>query len=340
MAKVRTKNKGGSRERNSQGHKRKEKRKAKRLRQRRHYRQMRSVNVGRAARDPKPTPRARGYLATQFWRRFKLGEALEAVGVFKDGLPLGHILLVVMLFGLLNATSLANVVQEVNQDGVLRAILGIEDLEVKQVYRGLARLTVVDYQAWMGVFLQELQKDPRTASRREGVLIGDGTQKQRSHSRKRGRGVRWLRVIYLHGEKRFDYGYEVESTHYAEPGKDYPLLSAIHELSAERAAEIEEARQRQAMGLDLRRSADRVTWLKHLIAQGEDVEWVELGARDLSARMRQEVEALQVDWVGVSGQRRVYHLKGRAKPQPAQTLLKIKCSQKWLDLPDVGYHLL
>jgi hypothetical protein len=56
--------------------------------------------------------------------------------------------------------------------------------------------------------------------------------------------------------------------------------------------------------------------------------------------MRQEVEALEVDWVGVSGQRRVYHLKGRAKAQPAKTLLKVKHSQKWLDLPDVGYHLL
>ncbi len=161
MAKVRTKHR-------NKKETRKAKRRARKLRQQRHYRKMRAVNVGRAARDPKPAPRARGYLAAQFWQRFKLGEALEAVGVFKGGLPLGHILLVVMMFGLLNAASLAQVVQEVNQDAVLRAILGLETLEVKQVYRGLSYLTVSDYQAWLGLFLRELQKNPRTASRRGG----------------------------------------------------------------------------------------------------------------------------------------------------------------------------
>jgi hypothetical protein len=136
----------------------------------------------------------------------------------------------------------------------------------------------------MALLVQELQKESRTASRREGVLIGDGTQKQRSYSRKRGRGMRWLRVILLHGEKRFEYGYEVESTHYADTEKDYPLLSAIYEPSAERAAELEEARQRQKMGLDLRQTADRVTWLKYLIEQREDVEWIELCGRELAGR--------------------------------------------------------
>jgi hypothetical protein len=321
-------------------HTRKAKRKARKLRQQRHYRTMGAVNVGRAARDPQPAPRARGYLAAQFWKRFKLSEALEAVGVFKEGLPLGHILLVVMLFGLLNAASLAQVVQEVNQDVVLRAMLGLEELEVKQVYRGLSYLTVADYQAWMALLVQELQKEPWTASRREGVLIGDGTQRRRSYSRKRGRGMRWLRVILLHGEKRFDYGYEVESTHYADTEKDYPLLSAIYEPSAERAAELEEARQRQKMGLDLRRTADRVTWLKYLIEQREDVEWIELGGRDLNPWLRKEVEALEVPWVGISGKRQVYQLSRRAKPQSAEALLQTKASQRWLALPDLGYALL
>ena len=307
-------------------------------RKERQRRPLRQVNIGRAARNPKAPPRARGVLASQFWRQFKLSELLEQLGIVKEGLPLGHILLVVMLFGLLNATSLAGVVEDVNRDTVLCAILDIERLEVKQLYRGLALLTVADYRAWMRLFLRQLQKDPRTASRREGVLIGDGTQVRRSHSKKRGQGQRWLRVIYLHSEKRFDFGFDLESTHYADMVKDYPLLAAIYEPSPEQVAEQEAARQRKELGLDLRRTADRIAWLKHQVAQ-ERPEWVELGARDLNATMRAVVDDLNVPWVGVSGSRRTYHLTRRSKPQSAQALLKAKRSQQWLDLPDLGYQL-
>jgi len=317
----------------------KAKRKARKLRQQHHRRQMRQVHLGRAARNPRPSPRARGYLALRFWQQFKLGEALEAIGAVKEGLPLGHILLLVMLFGLLNASSLAGLVQEVNQDTVLCAILDLELLDEKQVYRGLARLTPADYRAWMRCFLGELQRNPRTASRREGVLIGDGTQVTRSHSRRRGQGQGWLRVIFLHSEKRFDYGYEVESTHYADGEKDYPLLAAIYEPSPERQAEQAAARQRRAQGLDLRRLADRVTWLKQQVAQAARPEWVELGGRDLNRRLRTEVEALGLSWVGVSGQRAVYQRTGQAQPQSARALLQVKRSRQWLDLPDLGYQL-
>jgi len=335
MAKVRTKS-----IKNFKKRQRKAQRRAHRKqRKQRQRRPMRRVNIGRAARDPQAPPRARGCLALHFWQRFKLGEHLEKVGVFKDGLPLGHIMLVVMLFGLLNVTSLANVVEEVNQDVMLGAILGIERLEVKQLYRGLAMLTVADYRVWMGYFLFGLQKELRTASRREGVLIGDGTQVKRSYSRKRGKGQRWLRVIYLHSEKWFDFGYEVESTHYADTEKDYPLLAAIYEPSPEQEAEQQAVRQRKELGLDLRRTADRIAWLKHQVAQEEKPEWIELGGRDLNASMRAVVEALNVPWVGVSGRRRVYHLEKRSQPQSAKALLKTKRSRQWLDLPDLGYQL-
>jgi hypothetical protein len=318
---------------------RKAKRRAKKKQQRRHQRQMKQIDIGRAARNPDAPPKARGCLAVHFWKRFKLSEHLAQVGILKEGLPLGHILLAVMLFGLLNATSLADVVKQVNEDSVLCAILDIDQLEVKQVYRGLAMLTVEDYRAWMGSLGRELQLDARTASRRDGVLIGDGTQVRRSHSRKRGKKCRWLRVIFLHSAKRFDFGFDVESTHYADREKDYPLLSAIYEPSPEQEAEKEAARERKEMGLDLRRTADRITWLKHLVTQGEKPEWVELGGRALTARMRGVVEDLEVPWVGVSGMRREYCLKERPKPQSAKSLLKTKHSKKWLDLPDWGYQV-
>jgi hypothetical protein len=325
--------------RNIKKREKKAKRKAKQQRQRRHQRQMRQVDIGRAARNPDAPPKARGCLAVHFWKRFKLGEHLNQVGVFKEGLPLGRILLVVMVFGLLNATSLADMVKEVNEDVVLCAILDIDRLEVKQVYRGLAMLTVEDYRAWMGSLVWELQLDVRTASRRGGVLIGDGTQVRRSYSRKRGEKCRWLRVIFLHSEKRFDFGFEVESTHYADREKDYPLLSAVYEPSPEQEAEKEAARKRKEMGLDLRRTVDRITWLQHLTTQGEQPEWIELGGQELTARMRAAVEDLQVPWVGVSGMRRKYCLKERPKPRSAKSLLETKHSKKWLDLPDLGYQV-
>jgi hypothetical protein len=278
-------------------------------------------------------------LAVHFWKQFKLGEHLDQAGVFKDGLPLGHILLVVMLFGLLNGTSLADVVKEVNEDVVLCAILDIDRLEVKQVYRGLAMLAVEDYRAWMGSFVRELQLDARTASRSDGVLIGDGTQVRRSYSRKRGKKCRWLRVIFLHSEKRFDFGFDVESTHYADREKDYPLLSAVYEPSPEQEAKKEATRERKEMGLDLRRTADRITWLKHLVTKAERPEWIELGGRELTARMRAVVEDLAVPWLGVSGMRREYRLRECPKPQSAKLLLKTKHSKKWLDLPDLGYQV-
>lgn len=322
-------------------HQRRERSKARRKRCKQCRRQhMQSVNIGRAARDPKAPPRARGVLVAKFWQRFRLGEHLESIGVGKArGLALNHIMLVVMLFGLMNATSLFDLVDEVNQDEVLQHILGIEQLEVKQLYRGLAMLSVEEYRAWMRCFLLELQGDPRTASLRIGVLIGDGTQVKRSHSRKRGRKKRWLRVIYLHSEKRFDFGYEVESTHYADREKDYPLLSAIYEPSPEWEAKKEAARQQKEMGLDLRKTVDRITWLKHQVNQAEQPEWIELGGRDLNAKMRAVVDELGIPWVGISGARRKYHLKGKAKPKAAKELLKCKRSRHWLDLPDLGYHL-
>lgn len=319
--------------------KKQEKRAKRKEGKRQHQRQMQQIKVGRTARNPDAPPKARGCLAVQFWKRFKLSEYLTQIGVCKDGLPLGHILLVVLVFGLLNAGSLSDVVTQVNQDRVLRAILDINHLEVKQVYRGLAMLTVADYQAWMACLVRELQLDARTASRREGVLIGDGTQVKRSYSRKSGKGCRWLRAIFLHSEKRFDFGFDVESTHYADQEKDYPLFSAIYESGAEQEAEKAAERERKELGLDLRRQTDRVAWLKHQLAQAEKPEWVELGGRELTVSMRTIVENAQIPWIGVSSKRMLYDLQRRAKAQPAQALLKTKRSKMWLELPELGYQV-
>jgi hypothetical protein len=339
MARVRTTKSSKNLNKCQRKAQRKSHRRQRKQRQQRQMQQMRSVNIGRAARNPKASPRARGCLATHFWKRFKLSEHLKQVGVFKEGLPLGHIMWVVMLFGLLNATSLANVVEEMDNDVVLCAILDIDRLEEKQVYRGLAMLTVADYRAWMQRFLRELQKEPRTASRREGVIIGDGTQVRRPYSQKRGKGKRWLRVIYLHSEKRFDFGYELESTHYADWEKDYPGLAAMYEPSPEQEAAQQATHQRQALGLDLRRTADRIAWLKHQVTQEEMPEWIELGGRDLNAAMRAVVDGLNVPWVGVSGPCRAYRLSGRSQSQTANELLEAKRSRHWLDVPDLGYQL-
>jgi hypothetical protein len=56
--------------------------------------------------DPQPVPQARGFFVQQIWDKLGLEEALERVGIGKDGLPISTILMVVLLMGVVGATSL------------------------------------------------------------------------------------------------------------------------------------------------------------------------------------------------------------------------------------------
>ena len=188
--------------------------------------QIQRLRAKKAMEEPTPTPTARGFLAQRFWEALHLDEALEQAGIVKvGGLAVGCILLVVLLFGVMNVTSLCGLAEAAGQDAALCAVLGIQALEQKMLYRTLAAITVTQYQAWMSQVVRTLQQDPRTASLPSGVTAGDETQV----SKRYGTKMRGIRVIFLHSEKVFTLGYEIVSTLYADWKKHYPLFFGIYQ---------------------------------------------------------------------------------------------------------------
>ena len=225
----------------------KRKNRVERIRQEKYKR--RELKVKRAKKEPKAAPTARGYLIQEIWNKLRLDEALEKVGIEKEGIPLSTIFLVVLLMGIIGASSLYQLVELVPQDAALWVMLGIESLEEKQLYRGLGRVTVKQYQAWMGEMIKGLQRDERTKSIADGVVIGDTSQVVKKWAKK----IPMVQVLWVHSEKVFAKGVEIVNTHYADEKKDYPLFMAFYEPSEERKAEQEEKKKEKKAGVDRRK---------------------------------------------------------------------------------------
>lgn len=298
--------------------------------------ELKRLHMRRAAEEPKPTPTARGPLAQRFWEALHLDAALERVGVVKaGGLAVGCILLVVLLMGMMNVTSLAALAGEVAQDAALCAILGIQALEQKMLYRTLAAITVSQYQDWMTEILHALQADPRTASLPSGVTAGDETQ----ISKRYGYKMPGIRVIFMHSEKVYSLGYDIVSTLYADWQKHYPLFFGIYQPDEAQQAEIAAAKERQQLKIDRRKTADFLRWVGHQIDKGEKPQVVELSGNRLNPKMRRELESMDVAWVGVSDQRRSYTLEDEKEALKAKTLLARDFSRQWVELSDLGYRV-
>ncbi len=183
-----------------------------------------------------------------------MDEALEGVGIIKTGgLAVGCILMVVLLFGVMDVMSLSALAEAVGQDVALCAVLGIQALEQKMLYRTLAAIKVTQYQAWMSQVVRTLQEDPRTASVPGGVTAGDETQV----SKRYGGKMPGIRVIFLHSEKIFTLGYDIVSTLYADWKKHYPLFFGIYQPDEAQQAKIAEAKERKKLKVDRRKSKDQ-----------------------------------------------------------------------------------
>lgn len=89
-----------------QAKKKQAKQKKKEERKRRAKYKRRQLKVKRAKKEPKAAPTARGYFIQEIWNKLKLDEALEKVGIGKEGIPLSTIFLVVLLMGVIGASSL------------------------------------------------------------------------------------------------------------------------------------------------------------------------------------------------------------------------------------------
>jgi len=316
-----------------------ESQRCKRTVRQKHWRQkqeMKRLQAKKAMEDPKPTPKARGFLAQRFWEALHLDESLEGVGIVKaGGLGVGCILLVVLLFGVMNVTSLSALAEAVGQDLGLCVVLGIQALEQKMLYRTLAAITVTQYQAWMSQVVCTLQQDPRTASLPGGVTAGDETQV----SKRYGGKMPGIRVIFLHSEKVFTLGYEIVSTLYADWRKHYPLFFGIYQPDEAQQAKIAEAKECKQLKVDRRKADDFVRWLRHQVEEGKQPQVVELSGNQLSPRMRGELDGMGVTWVGVSDQRRRYTLDSETEDVKAKALLDRPVEQPWINLDDVGYRI-
>lgn len=296
--------------------------------------QRRQLQARRAQTEPQPAPTARSYFIQKIWDKLGLDQALARVGIGKEGLPYSAIFIIVLLMGIMGATSLCQLVGLVPQDAALMAMLALHNLEEKQLYRGLAQVTVAQYQAWMGELLKVLQADPRTLSLKEGVVIGDTTQIVKRYAHQ----IPGVHILFVHSQKIFAKGVEIVNTHYADDYKDYPLFMEFYQpdeaVLAQRAAQ---KAQRQA-GVDGRKPAAVLKYLSTQVSQGNRPELVTLSGSHLSQRLTVGLEQLGLPWVGVSDNRRVYTLQNSRDKQKAKTLVSQASPKRWLEEADLGYR--
>jgi hypothetical protein len=296
--------------------------------------QRQKLEANRANEDPKPAPVGRAYFIQQIWEKLGLEAAMNRLGIVKDGLPLSTIFLVTLLMGVVGATSLNNTTTLLPHDAALMTMLAIDALDEKQLYRGLARVSITQYQAWMGYLLGQLQVDPRTASRPDGVVAGDGTQIAKPDAHK----IPGVHVMFLHSEKRFVRGMEVASTHYADSDKDYPLFMAFYEPDEDARAERAAKKERRKAQVDGRKPKEVLAYLEKQVTQGNQPELIVLSGPQLNYRFRQGIDKLALRWLGVGDNRRVYTLVGQKEKQKAKTLLSKANPKDWEVDVDSGYH--
>lgn len=293
--------------------------------------------AGWTKKSPLPTPQARGYLVSQFWEEFGLSAFLTGLGIRKfKGLAASTLLFIALLFGVMNAHSISDLTDKVRADPVLIELCAADMIERKQLYRFLGKLTKAQYQALMAHVLKQLQTDPRTASRPDGIMAGDETTILKWAQKMPG-----LSWVYKASEQRVGLGYEVVSTCYADGDKYYPLLCDFRLPTPEEQKEREQARQRKELGLDQRKIADVVRWLEHQVAEGDTPALVVLAGNHLGRTLVGECDTLHLPWIGVSTRRRVYTLGTgpRARQVKARTVLKGDYRRQWHELKDEGYRV-
>ena len=302
----------------------------------------RQVKAGRAASPPVPTPRARAYLVTQFWEHFHLGDLLHKVGVKQKlkGLPAVTLMLVGLMFGVLNAHSLSDLTVQARSDQVLLGACYVQALERKQLYRFLGQVSDASYLGWLGEIVQELQRHPQTATRRDGVVIGDDTVVF-----KNGVHMPYVTLVYKSSGKRFGLGNIIVSTHYADDQKDYGLFFDFWRPTPAQVQAAKEARERKRLKVDQRKPADVARWLAHQVAQHQSPDLAILHGAQVGPVVVEQCETLQIPWLGVAAGQRQYVV---VRPQRTTTtrgnahawLTRRYLTSEWVELTDVGHRAL
>jgi len=281
-------------------------------------------------------PRARSGLLRHLWVGLGIPDLLAQVGITKySGLPADALLFVYALFGSVSAESIQHLVSVTTRDVLLSQLLPVlGQLNDKALRYLLKRVEPATYQTLHGEIIRALQGDPRMASRPEGVIIGDDTIEFKSGAQMPG-----IQVLFKASEGRYGLGYAIPSTHYADDEKDYPLLFAIRRRSAAEEQAAAQERERQELGLDLRKTPDYLQWVDHQIAQGEQPVLAVLRAARFNETAIQGLEPRDVPWIGLSPQNRVYR-DARGKRVTAKRLLRRQLqASDCLQLPDSGRYV-
>jgi len=320
----------------SREQKRQVRRRERRNQKRQERREQTKTKAIRAEKAPEPQPQASGHLLQRFWERFEFDQVLAKLGQEKyKGLPLASLFLVLLLFGMVNATSDQDLTNKVRVDPLLMAMCGVAVLDKQQLYRVRKRLNSDEYDEWLEHLLRGMQADPRTASRSDGVVSGDDTVFFKS-----GKKLPDITLVYKSSEKRFGLGYVMPTTHYADGDKDYPLFGRIHKRSQAQKQAAADKRTRKRQKLDSRRPDDVKAWLSQLVEEERAPEVVILRGPRLSQGLRQHCEALGLAWVGMSAGNRTYAMQTDSKQQKAKTLLTSKVKEgQWQILNDEGARI-
>ncbi len=292
----------------------------------------RQLQAKRSQVDPTPAPRGYGYMLQQMWDKLGLEAAMEKAGIIKDGVPVSTVFMLVILMGIVGASSLHGLVDLIPQDAVLMAVLGIQELEEKHLYRGLARVSIDQYQQWMSHLIVSLQSDPRTASRPDGMVGGDTTQVEKRFARK----MPGVYPIFLHSEKRFSKGTEIISTHYADGDKDYSLFMSFYEPDEAAQAAKQAQQARKKAGVNGRKPQEVMAYIQQQVTVGQAPDMVVLKGNRLTKKFRLGMEALSLTWIGISDNRRTYQLEGEKEKRKAKALLAK--AKNWVDYEGVSYR--
>ena len=282
-------------------------------------------------------PRARSGLFRRLWEGLGLPELLDRLGISKySGLPADALLFVYALCGVVSARSIQHLVRLAGQDILLQKLLpALDQLNDKALRYLLKRTEPATYQALQGNIIGTLQDDPRMASRPDGIVAGDDTIEFKSGAKMPG-----IQVLFKASEGRYDLGYAIPSTHYADDEKDYPLLFDIRRRSAAEEKAVVQERERQALRLDLRKTGDYLCWVDHQMAQGETPELAVLRGARFNEQAVKGVEVRDLPWLAISPRNRVYQ-DAQKKRVSAKQLLRRRMNERvCLQLPDSGRHVL
>jgi hypothetical protein len=298
------------------------------------------VKSGRATGEIKAAPQAKGYLVQQFWEHLRLGELLHRSGVktkFK-GLSAASLMMVALLFGVFDAKSVSDLTAKVRVDPVVLEMCAVQGLERKQLYRFLGRITDETYMAWLGKIVGELNRDPRTATRRSGVVIGDDTVVFRF-----GKKMPYVTLVFKSSGQRFGLGNIIVSVHYADTHKDYGLFFDFWRPTPQQIAAAQAKRERKRLKVDQRKPGDVARWLEHQVKNGSAPDLAILHGSQVGPLVIGKCEELNLVWIGVAAGRRQYMVvrpNGAAISGGAADLLKRDYrSSEWIELTDVGYRV-